>query len=139
MFLTISLNLDIQTQYVELLCDFQDSQHKALQYGQFMDVFQLETTIQKILRTIQVKRQELRDELLGESVREFASQYPQYIRDMLQNKLDRLESFENSALDKAGRNTDLALELAGKKPAVPEHWNVFPAADADAGARELVQ
>lgn len=141
MFLKISLNLDIQTQYVDLLRDYQESQYKALQYGEFRDVFDLEVAIQKLLYNIKEKRQELRDDLTGDTVKEFAARHPKYIGDMLRNKLDRLAAMENDALDKAARNANLAMALAGMKPAVPEHWNVFPAnaGVANDAAAETVQ
>ena len=130
MFLKISLNLDIQTQYVDLLRNFQDSQHKALQYGEYQDVFQLEVTIQRVLRTLQLKRQELREELTGDTVREFASRFPKYIGDMLREKLDRLESVEEDAMAKATRNADLAMILAGMKPGNIEDWTFHSPVDS---------
>lgn len=134
MFLSVSLNLDIQTQYVDLLREFQDSQHKALQYGEYQDVFQLEVAIQKSLRSLQIKRRELRETLTGDSVKEFADRFPKYIGDMLRQKLEHLETLEQEVLAKATRNADLAMVLAGMKAAVPEHWNVFPAGDISADA-----
>jgi len=141
MFLRISLNLDIQAQYVDLLRDFQESQYKALQFGEYQDVFKLEVAIQKSLRSLQIKRQELREELTGDTVKEFAARFPKYIGDMLRQKLDRLTTLEEDVLSRATRNADLAMQLAGMKAAVPEHWNVFPAdpITTDETAKEMVQ
>lgn len=141
MFLKVSLNLDIQAQYVDLLRDFQESQYKALQFGEYNDVFKLEVAIQKSLRSLQIKRQELREDLTGDSVKEFASRFPKYIGDMIRQKLDRLTGLEDDVLARATRNADLAMQLAGLQAAAPEHWNVFPAgsATADNAAGEMVQ
>ncbi len=133
MFIPVSLNLDIQTQYMDILGDFLDSEHKALQYGQLFDVYQLEKSIHGIVKTIREKREALANDLTGGSVRDFASGLPEHMGSMLRRKLDRLEKLEHECLDKASRNADLSLVLAGEKMAVPEHYNVFPGGDAVEG------
>lgn len=133
MFNKTSLNLDIQIQYLDILRGFLDSEYKALQYGQTLDVYQLEKSIHEILRTVLKKRLDLREELMGASVREYASEMPEHIRKMLYRKLDTLAELEKDCLEKTTRNADLSLILAGKKMAVPEHWNVFPRNDTAGG------
>lgn len=141
MFLKVSLNLDIQAQYVDLLRDFQESQYKALQLGEYKDVFQLEAAIQKSLESLRVKRQELREELTGDTVREFAARFPQCIGNMLRQKLDNLIAAEYDILVRAARNADLAMRLAGLQSAALERWTVFPAdlMAAEGAAKEMVQ
>ncbi|MDL2209384.1 hypothetical protein LJC26_01070 [Desulfovibrio sp. OttesenSCG-928-O18] len=136
MFIKTSLNLDIQTQYLDILRDFLDSEHKALQYGEIYNVYQLEQSIHGILKTVHNKRVELREELAGLTVKEYASELPQNLGDLLVRKIEMLDTLEQECMTKAARNADLSLVLAGKKMGVPEHWNVFP---ADPATEERVQ
>lgn len=133
MFVATSLNLDIQSQYMDILRDFLDSEHKALQFGQIYDVYQLEKTIHAILKTLLEKRTELRDSLAGLSVGEYAAELPHHLGGVLRNKINLIARLEEECLTKASRNADLSMVLAGRKMAAPEHWNVFPAEKAAEG------
>lgn len=113
MFTKTSLNLDIQTQYFDLLREFLDSEYKALQHGEIFEVFQLERAIHSILRTIHARRMELRDQLMGLSIREYASELPAHLGSIVLRKLDRLTGLEGECAGKAARNADMSMALAG--------------------------
>jgi flagellar biosynthesis/type III secretory pathway chaperone len=119
-FSKVSLNLDIQIQYLDFLKDFLDAEYKALQFGQFIDLFQLAKSIRYILKSLHKKRVELREET-GVSLRDFLSETPQVVGDMLQDKLDRLSRLEEICMHKTDRNADLSLTLAGQEQDVLEH------------------
>jgi hypothetical protein len=133
MFITTSLNLDIQTEAMDLLRDFLDAEYDALQYGQIFDVYQLEKSIHGILKILRIRREELTGELMGVSVRDFASELPGHMGELLCGKLDRLAKIEQECLGKASRNADLSLVLSGQKQAILEIRNVFPADRAAEG------
>jgi hypothetical protein len=122
MFTKIRLNLEIQIQYMVFLKDILDGEHKALQFGCFTELHQLVRSIHFILKALHKKRLELREELIGASVRDFASEAPRHVGDMLRGQLDRLARLEESCMNKADRNADIVLALAGQESLMLERW-----------------
>ncbi|MDR1241956.1 MAG: flagellar protein FlgN [Deltaproteobacteria bacterium] len=127
MYIKTSLNLDIQTQCLDILCDFLDAEHEAIQYGQIYDLYPLAKSIHGLLKLLRAKREELTGNLMGVSVRDFVSELPGYLGDPLYGKLDRLAKLEQKCLDKTSRNADLALALSGRTQAMLDLWNVSSA------------
>lgn len=119
MFTKTSLNLDIQTQYFDLLREFLDSEYTALRHGEIFEVFQLERSIHSILRTIHARRAELREQLTGLSVREYASELPAHLGSIVLRKLDCLTGLEAACADKAARNAEESMMLAGPELGSP--------------------
>jgi hypothetical protein len=123
----ISLNLDIQTQCLDILCNFLKTEYEALQSGEIFDVYQLEKSIRVLLKMLRSKREELAGDLMGVSVRDFASGLPGHTGDLVYDKLDRLAKIEQECLDKASRNADLSLVLSGQRQVMLDIRNVYPA------------
>jgi hypothetical protein len=133
MYAKTSLNLDIQTQCLDILGDFLDAEHEAIQYGQILDLYPLAKSIHGLLKILRAKREELTGHLPGVSVRNFAAALPGYLGVPLHGKLDRLAKLEQECLDKTSRNADLALVLSGQTQAMLDIWNVSSADRAATG------
>ncbi|CAK7002867.1 MAG: hypothetical protein DELT_00103 [Desulfovibrio sp.] len=133
MFIKTSLNLDIQGQYLDILRDFLDSEYTALQYGEIYEVYQIEKAIHGILKSMQEKREELRDLLMGVSVKEYASELPAHLSGMVIRKLDRVTALEADCMAKTSRNASLSMILAGRELEKPvmgaSAFHVNPAAE----------
>ena len=115
MFIITSLNLDIQTQYMDILRDFLDSEYKALQYGDVYSVYQLEKSIHQTLKTIHGKRLELREKMMGVSVSDYAGKLPHNLGETLRRKMEILAKIEEECLAKTARNAGLSMSLAGEE------------------------
>lgn len=119
MFVKASLNLDLQRQYLDLLCDFLDSEYRALQYGEIDDVCQLETSIRQILGSVQEKRREITVELMGAGVDGFASELPRELGETIRRKIGFLADIEKACMSKSSRNVTFSMLLAGAGPGKP--------------------
>lgn len=130
MFMQTSYNLDIQIRYLDILRSFLDSEHAALRHGELYTVYQLETSIREILEIIREKRQELKNDLDGVSVRDYASELPEKVAKVFRKKLDFLTKIEEECLLKASRNAGLSQALAAGADE-SGYWNSVSGANAE--------